>query len=194
MQSLLEYKDDYLDGTNWLTISIGGHSDRKFLMGLDNHKLSWKALEATTDLDDWTVVRNGFFMDYWGMPKVPSTMPMFHIAVDIPNNMAAIPGDGTCEVEFTHTTDVARFVAASLTLKKWDHVTYVMGDRLSCNDLVKLVEAAKGKCGSSWVTLSLITGYLRDCVSMLTMHVYLLTQGQSLTSSMTTWRSSSSSR
>ncbi|CAI6092113.1 unnamed protein product [Clonostachys chloroleuca] len=43
---------------------------------------------------------------------------------DIANNAAAIPGSGDVPAVFTHTSDVARFVAASLDLDHWDSVHY----------------------------------------------------------------------
>lgn len=82
-------------------------------------------------------------MDYWG-PAEKTRLAPFPVVLDIPNNMAAIPGSGDTPVVFTHTIDVAKFVAASLALTHWDPVTYIMGDKLSWNQVVKLAEAARG--------------------------------------------------
>lgn len=63
---------------------------------------------------------------------------------DIANNAAAIPGSGDVPAVFTHTSDVARFVAASLDLDHWDSVHYVIGDRVTWNEFLRLAEEAKG--------------------------------------------------
>ena len=79
------------------------------------------------------------------MPVLPSHMPNITMILDIPNNAAAIPGSGNVPVIFTHTRDVAKFVAASLDLDTWEPETYVMGDRLTFNELLALAEEAKGE-------------------------------------------------
>ncbi|KAK0653162.1 hypothetical protein B0T16DRAFT_455471 [Cercophora newfieldiana] len=110
------------------------------------HKLdAQKALEQTTDLE-YTVFHNGFFMDYWGIPAVKSHMARTPLVnwLDIPNNAAAIPGSGNVPAVFTHTTDVAKFVAASLDLPKWEKETFIYGDKLTWNEFLKLAEEAKG--------------------------------------------------
>jgi nucleoside-diphosphate-sugar epimerase len=84
-------------------------------------------------------------MDYWGMPNVPSHMPPLMMVLDIPNNTAVILGSGDVPVIFTHTRDVARFVTESLDLDKWDPESYVMGDKVTFNELLRLAEDAKGK-------------------------------------------------
>jgi nucleoside-diphosphate-sugar epimerase len=107
-------------------------------------KASLQALEASKNLE-WTIFYNGFFMDYFGMPNLPSYLATLVVLMDILGNMAAIPGDGTTPVTFTHTSDVGKFVAASLDLEKWDHVSFVIGDKMTMNEAVKLAEEAKGE-------------------------------------------------
>ena len=60
------------------------------------------------------------------------------------NNAAAISGSGNTPVVFTHTIDVAKFVAASLDLDKWDKRFFVKGDKLTWNEFLQLAEKAKG--------------------------------------------------
>jgi hypothetical protein len=48
---------------------------------------------------------------------------------------------------FTHTRDTAKFVAASLGLENWDVETYVMGDKMTFNEVLKVAESVKGKIG-----------------------------------------------
>lgn len=105
---------------------------------------SLHALEASKYLE-WTVFHTGFFMDYFGMPNVPSYLTPVVVLIDIVGNMAAIPGDGNKPVTFTHTSDVGKFVAASVDPEKWDHVSVVIGDKMTMNEAVKLAEEAKGK-------------------------------------------------
>jgi nucleoside-diphosphate-sugar epimerase len=104
---------------------------------------SQRALEASNL--EWTTVYNGYFMDYFGMPKIPSYLAPYVVLLDIPGNAAAIPGDGDKPVTFTHTSDVGKFVAASMDLEKWDHVSFIIGDKMTLNEAVKLAEEAKGK-------------------------------------------------
>lgn len=100
-------------------------------------------LKETKDLE-YTVVHNGFFLDYWATPAVPSYMSPFTLFIDMPGNAAAIPGSGNTPSAFTHTKDVGKFVAAALDLDKWEPDTFIVGDKVTFNEFVKLAEAAKG--------------------------------------------------
>ncbi|GMG22393.1 unnamed protein product [Aspergillus oryzae] len=93
---------------------------------------------------EYTLVSNGFFMDYYGLPKVKSYLQPFVFAVDIANNSAAIPGSGNVPVVFTHTFDVAQYVAALIGEEKWNERSIIIGDKLTWNDLVSLAETTKG--------------------------------------------------
>jgi hypothetical protein len=72
-------------------------------------------------------------------------MAPFTIVLDMANNAAAIPGSGNVPLVFTHTRDTAKFVAASLGLEKWDVETYIKGDKMTFNEVLKVAENAKGK-------------------------------------------------
>ncbi|KAM0276601.1 hypothetical protein ACHAQH_006558 [Verticillium albo-atrum] len=100
-----------------------------------------KALQNTKDLE-YTVVHNGFFLDYWTVK--PSKMAPMTMIVDIHNKTAALPGDGNTPVAFTHTSDVAKFVAALVEADKWEPDSTIVGDKVSWNEFVKLAEAAQG--------------------------------------------------
>ncbi|KAL4938807.1 hypothetical protein BDV06DRAFT_200119 [Aspergillus oleicola] len=93
---------------------------------------------------EYTLVSNGFFMDYYGLPKVKSYLQPFAFAVDLANNAAAIPGSGDVPVVFTHTFDVAKYVAALTSAKEWPERSVIIGDKLTWNELVALAEATKG--------------------------------------------------
>ncbi|KAK3985330.1 isoflavone reductase [Cladorrhinum sp. PSN332] len=106
---------------------------------------AWNELQKTTSLE-YTVFHNGYFMDYWGIPNYPSYLARAPLItwLDIANNAAAIPGSGNTHAHFTHTSDVGKFVAASLDLPEWKKETFIYGDRLTWNEFLKLAEEAKG--------------------------------------------------
>lgn len=93
---------------------------------------------------EWTIVANGFFLDYWGMPSVKSYLEPLVLIVDLAAQKAAIPGSGDTPVVFAYTRDVAKFTAKLLTLKEWDPESYVIGDRLTWNEFVKIAEELRG--------------------------------------------------
>ncbi|KAF5231480.1 hypothetical protein FANTH_13392 [Fusarium anthophilum] len=106
-------------------------------------KLSLFDALDNTDLE-WTAVANGFFLDYWGAPNLKTYLDRLTIALDIPARKAAIPGNPDQPAIFTYSKDVARFTAKLLTLEKWDPVSYIIGDRLTWKEFVKLAEQATG--------------------------------------------------
>lgn len=101
------------------------------------------ALKATSALE-YTAVLNGYFVDYWVAPKVKSYQDPLPLVVDMANNFAAIPGSGDELVAFTHTFDVARFVAALVGAPNWEEESYIIGDMVSWNQFVQYAEEAKG--------------------------------------------------
>ncbi|KAF5253248.1 hypothetical protein FANTH_1844 [Fusarium anthophilum] len=101
------------------------------------------ALEAASSLE-YTAVYNGYFADYWVLPNVKSYQSPVVLVVDIANNFAAIPGSGDELVTFTHTSDIAAFIAALVGASKWDKESYIIGDKVSWNQFVQYAEEAKG--------------------------------------------------
>jgi len=93
---------------------------------------------------EYTRVNCGFFLDYFGMPKIQSFLQPTTIVLDLNNNAAGIPGEGSTPVAFTHTTDVARYVSKALDLPKWKPDSYTIGDKITWNDFVDLAEKTKG--------------------------------------------------
>lgn len=106
-------------------------------------KLAAEAELEKTSLE-WTLICNGFFLDYWGMPKVKSYLQPTVIILDIAAGMAGVPGSGDTPVVFTYSFDVGKYVAACLTLSKWEKESYVIGDKLTWNEFVKLAEEVRG--------------------------------------------------
>jgi hypothetical protein len=91
-------------------------------------------------------VSNGFFLDYYGIPKVKSYLQPFVFAVDMANNTAAIPGSGDTPVVFTHTFDMAKFVAALVGQADWPERSIIVGDKKTWNEVVAIAEEVKGSC------------------------------------------------
>ncbi|KAH7254699.1 hypothetical protein FSOLCH5_011310 [Fusarium solani] len=106
-------------------------------------KLAVTAALEKTNLEhtSWLI---GYFADYYIAPHLPSHMTILRVVIDMANNAAAIPGSGDVPVAFTYTVDLAKFVSASLSLPKWQPETYLVGDKLTWNQLLALAEAAKG--------------------------------------------------
>ncbi|KAK1726481.1 hypothetical protein CaCOL14_012189 [Colletotrichum acutatum] len=100
------------------------------------------ALEKTSlEFSAWYT---GYFADYYVCPPLKSHIKNMAMVVDVVNNKAGIPGSGDVPVAMTFTADLAKFVAAALTLPKWEQEVYLVGDRLAWNQLVELAEAVKG--------------------------------------------------
>lgn len=107
---------------------------------------SYAALRKTSL--EWTRVANGYFMDYWGIPRgLKSQMtPSGDFAIDIAHKKAAIPGDGNQVMCFTYTYDVGKYLSAWLELTdKWEETTYIYGERTTWNGFLKEAEAITGK-------------------------------------------------
>ncbi|KAF1807933.1 NAD(P)-binding protein [Eremomyces bilateralis CBS 781.70] len=101
------------------------------------------ALAGTTSLE-YTVWYPGFFSDYYVAPNVKTHMSIINVVIDVPNNTAAIPGSGDVLVVLTHSSDIAKFAAASLALPKWQPETYLIGDKVTWNEVLAIAEEAKG--------------------------------------------------
>ncbi|KPM41022.1 hypothetical protein AK830_g5566 [Neonectria ditissima] len=105
-------------------------------------------LEALEELEtsslEYTLFYVGYFLNFWGHPHVKTYQLPNIIAVDIEHKVAAVPGTGETPVTFIHTSDVAKFVAASLELPKWDRESYIIGDTVTWNEFVRVAEEVKG--------------------------------------------------
>jgi hypothetical protein len=104
-----------------------------------------KELRSHPNLE-WTLFHNGYFMDYFGQPWAPTTMPSEVPFVDIEACEATIPGSGEDQVVWTHTTDVAKFVsrAISMELGTWREHSWIVGDKASLHQILKAAEKARG--------------------------------------------------
>ncbi|EXJ66482.1 uncharacterized protein A1O5_10634 [Cladophialophora psammophila CBS 110553] len=95
----------------------------------------------------FTLVRNGFFMDYLGLPFAETHLHPLYCILDISAGKAVIPGDGNCHVVFTHTRDVAKFVNELLDLPahQWPKESAIIGERITLNELVEAAERCTGR-------------------------------------------------
>lgn len=125
---------------------FGTHYDRDVLK-YQPRRLG--TVEAQERLDqsplEHTFFTNGIFLDFYTTPGIPSDLtkiaPVF---VDMAGNAASIPGNGTAMIVATHSRDIGKAVARLLNESDWPKRSILIGDRLSCNDLVKLAEETKG--------------------------------------------------
>ncbi|KAH8587805.1 hypothetical protein B0O99DRAFT_747303 [Bisporella sp. PMI_857] len=117
---------------------------------------SEKELEKTSL--KWTAVCIGFFLDYFGMPKVKSHLLPITMVLDIVAAKAAIPGSGDVPGAFAYSQDVGKFVAALLTLSEWEKESYIIGDKLTWNECLRLAENVRGnKFDVTYDSIELLT-------------------------------------
>ncbi|XEV04650.1 hypothetical protein FSHL1_009937 [Fusarium sambucinum] len=113
---------------------------------MDIGKAKLDAVEALERSSlEYTLFYVGYFLDFWGYPRVKSFQRQNIIAVDIEHKKAAIPGSGNTPVTFTHTLEVAEFTAASLDLPKWERETFVIGETITWNEFLRIAEDIIGE-------------------------------------------------
>ena len=137
--------------------------------------LSWKALKQSSlallrqqqpSRLSYTVVYNGYFMDYFGMPHCESYMLPETPFLDIAARKAAIPGSGTEPVAWTYTKDVAKYVLGLVRSEApWPAETVIVGDKLSFNEVLAIAEQVRGTLQSTVYKFDKICGMGRFCVS-----------------------------
>jgi uncharacterized protein YbjT (DUF2867 family) len=113
---------------------------------MPNYRGKLKAIRALEDSAlEYTAVCNSFFLDYLGVPHIPTALAYApNVFIDLDNKFAAIPGDGTVSFVATHTRDVGRFVVALLDVEKWERVYTMHGSRQTMLEAVKLAEGLTG--------------------------------------------------
>ncbi|KAM0184887.1 hypothetical protein ACHAPI_012332 [Fusarium lateritium] len=113
---------------------------------MDIGKSKLDAVEALEKSSlEYTLFYVGYFLDFWGYPRVKSFQRQNIIAIDIQHKKAAIPGTGQAPITFTHTLDTAEFVAASLDLPKWELESYIVGDTVTWNEFLRIAEKTTGE-------------------------------------------------
>ncbi|KAM6527607.1 hypothetical protein FALCPG4_008662 [Fusarium falciforme] len=109
-------------------------------------------IEAARELErhpnlTFTLIRNGFFMDYLGLPYAETHLHPLYFVLDLPHLEAVIPGDGEAYAVFTHSRDVGKYVAELLKLpaKEWPRESAIRGEMIALKDIVKVAEKVTGK-------------------------------------------------
>ncbi|KAI0403795.1 NAD(P)-binding protein [Xylaria palmicola] len=102
-----------------------------------------RALKQATDLE-YTSFYTGIFLDYYSMPAVKSHMKPTVLVIDVAHAAASIPGTGDTPISFTHTTDVAKYVAAALDLDRWESAYNLSADKVTWKEFLSLAERVRG--------------------------------------------------
>lgn len=96
----------------------------------------------------WTLIRNGLFLDYLGMPSrpKPSNLMSWSIFVDLAHRKCVFPGDGTQTMIFTHSTDLAAYVERLIGLpaKDWPRESLIQPNRIMLRELAQIVQDITG--------------------------------------------------
>lgn len=83
-------------------------------------------------------------LDYWSSPRIPTRLTNVpNMWLDAENNVAVVPGDGDAPVVLTHSSDAARFAVTLLDVPHWKRRYFIVGNRTTLNDAVRLAEEVK---------------------------------------------------
>lgn len=94
---------------------------------------------------EFTLFRNGLFMDYFGLPHTVTNLRPLYVLLDIPSSKAVIPGDGNAQITCTYSFDVAKAVALSLDLAAWPRETAIIGQSATSNEIITIAEEVTGR-------------------------------------------------
>lgn len=130
---------------NYTAEMVNLHRYQPFMPMLNFQRNIVKELRSHPNLE-WTLFHNGYFMDYFGQPWAPTTMPSEIPFVDIEACQATIPGSGDDLAVWTHTTDVAKFVSRAISMKPgtWKEHSWIIGDKASLHEILRAAEKARG--------------------------------------------------
>ncbi|KAI1840725.1 hypothetical protein JX266_013070 [Neoarthrinium moseri] len=97
----------------------------------------------------WTLIRNGLFMDYLGMPfhAKPTHLMSWCIFLDLEQETCVFPGDGEQTMIFTHSTDLAAYVNCLIDMPagNWPRESLIMPCRIRLKDLARIMENITGR-------------------------------------------------
>ncbi|KZL64278.1 hypothetical protein CI238_00536 [Colletotrichum incanum] len=156
--SALNIRESVEPELNLITAADRAESTKRYVPSIWGPKLSrefaetsplTKAKVVATDALEKTSLEHstwyiGFFADYYVCPPLKTHVKLLPIVIDVANIAAGIPGSGNVPVTCTYTIDLAKFVAASLSLPKWRKESYLISDKLTWNQIVQLIESVKG--------------------------------------------------
>lgn len=127
-----EFNVDYDQGDDVLP-----YPDKRY------HVVARRELEKTSL--EYTYIYPGMFMDYFGMPNIPTHLRELCLFVDPTNGVALIPGDGETPMAVSYTKDVARYTALALQLENWPLTMTTASGTITIKELVSLVEKHLGR-------------------------------------------------
>ena len=107
------------------------------------HLTARRELAKTSSLE-YTYIYSGMFMDYFGLPRVASSLRPLCFCIDPGSGQAVLPGDGEGRMSMTFTTDAARYLVLALGLDKWPRIMTTATVTVSMNELVRLYEKTLG--------------------------------------------------
>ncbi|EEU37358.1 uncharacterized protein NECHADRAFT_51335 [Fusarium vanettenii 77-13-4] len=92
----------------------------------------------------YTRIPIGIFMDYMGLPHIPSHIRNFPWAFDFPSRRAVVSGTGNEPFTMTYSKDLALFVARLIDEDEWPEWSFIGGSDVTQNQIVALAEKALG--------------------------------------------------
>ncbi|KAF6815146.1 NmrA-like family protein [Colletotrichum plurivorum] len=92
----------------------------------------------------FTRVASGMFLDYFGLPNIPSHLRAFQWGLNVPARTAAVPGTGNEQFSVTYSKDLARFLDRLVDETEWPEWSIISGADTSMNELVGLAEKVTG--------------------------------------------------
>jgi nucleoside-diphosphate-sugar epimerase len=107
------------------------------------HLTARRELAKSSTLE-YAYIYPGMFMDYFGLPRVASSLRPLCFCVDPASGQAVLPGDGEGRMSMTFTTDAARYLVLALELDKWPRIMTTVASTISMNELVRLYEKSLG--------------------------------------------------
>ncbi|CAG8424836.1 unnamed protein product [Penicillium salamii] len=144
--NLIEAADRSKVTKRFMPSEFGANYDSSHLAALPLYAWKFKAIDRLEASSlEYTLFSNAMFMDYWFSRHIPSAFN-FNIPswVDLDNNFAAIPAGGDTPLVLTHSTDIGQFVVRVLGLDKWEKRYFLVGDRLTLNEFLRIAEEIKG--------------------------------------------------
>jgi nucleoside-diphosphate-sugar epimerase len=87
----------------------------------------------------------GLFLDYYGMPHIPSHLTPLVVFIDMAHKTAALPGTTGDElVSFTYTQDLGKFVVAAMSLEHWPEALHCYSENTSLSRILQIAEDVRG--------------------------------------------------
>lgn len=116
----------------------------------------------------WTLIRNGLFLDYLGMPAHPRPTSLMEwcIFVDLQHQRCVFPGNGDQVMIFTHSADLAAYIErlVNLPAAQWPRKSLIQPNKIILKDLAKIAEE--------------VTGMFKSILVRKTMYMLTTTEGR----------------